>query len=360
MALRVTFILPVFPRTPIGGFRVVYEYANRLTALGCQVTVVHERWREGRRHPLRHLREQARDHRNSRAPHQAIPWLPIDPQVRLPIVPTLTPDHIPPADVVVATHWKTATLLPHLAPAHGAPHHLVQGYETWNVPNPAPVNEALLLPIPKITVSTHLTRVLTNLGVHSGQITTIPNGLDHTTYHPPPRSQPRTGVAVLLSDSTAKDSPTALAALHQVHAKYPALQVRAFGVIPQPRRLPPWIHYTQGLTGKALADRVYRQCAIYLCSSSTEGWGFPAAEAMACGAAVVSTRNGGVEDFCHHNKTALLVNVGDRTAMAAAILRLLRNETLRTHLTTAAQATTATMDWQSSATTLLATLTKAT
>ena len=49
--MRITFVLPVFPRGPIGGFRVVYEYANRLTALGCEVTVVHERWKGDVRKP---------------------------------------------------------------------------------------------------------------------------------------------------------------------------------------------------------------------------------------------------------------------------------------------------------------------
>ncbi|MGW0518259.1 glycosyltransferase family 4 protein [Crossiella sp. NPDC003009] len=356
MALRVTFVLPVFPRAPVGGFRVVYEHANRLTTLGCQVTVVHERWREGWSRPLRHLREAARDHRNRRAPHRAIDWLPVDPGVRLLIVPALTPAHLPPGDVVVATHWKTATLLPRLTPAHGAPVHLVQGYETWNVPDPGPVHQALRLPFPKITVSTHLTRVLTDLGVHSGQISTVPNGLDRTTYRPPPAGAPREGVAFLLSDSAAKDSRTALAALHQVRAQHPALLARAFGVAPRPRDLPPWIHYAQGLTGEELAAQVYRPSAVFLCSSTTEGWGFPAAEAMACGTAVVTTRNGGVEDFCQHNKNALLVEVGNPTAMANAIRQLLDDEPLRTRLSTAGLTTTATMDWHQSTANLLTAL----
>jgi hypothetical protein len=41
--MRVVFLLPRFSRRPIGGFRVVYEYARRLGARGHTVTVVHPR-----------------------------------------------------------------------------------------------------------------------------------------------------------------------------------------------------------------------------------------------------------------------------------------------------------------------------
>src|SRR5574340_1119191 len=39
--MRVTFILNSFPRLPIGGYRVVYEYSNKLAELGHTVSIVH-------------------------------------------------------------------------------------------------------------------------------------------------------------------------------------------------------------------------------------------------------------------------------------------------------------------------------
>ena len=39
--MRITFVLPKYKRQPIGGYRVIYEYANRLTARGHQLTVLH-------------------------------------------------------------------------------------------------------------------------------------------------------------------------------------------------------------------------------------------------------------------------------------------------------------------------------
>jgi hypothetical protein len=48
--VRVTFLMPCYAWRPMGGFRVVYEYASRLVACGLYVTVVHRL-----RPTLRHL-----------------------------------------------------------------------------------------------------------------------------------------------------------------------------------------------------------------------------------------------------------------------------------------------------------------
>ena len=350
--MRITFILPVFSRSPAGGFRVVYEYANRLVARGDQVTVVHERWREGRRHPLAQLRETTRDLWYATRPGglaRSVRWMTVDPRVRMTLVRRLEPDRLPPADVVVATYWTTALLLPALAPHHGIPVHLVQGYEIWGVPDPTDVHRALRLDIPKVTVSHHLAGVLRGLGIPDDRITVVPNGLDHDVYRPPAQITTRDrSIAVLLSDSQAKGMATTLAAVDRVRQLVPDVTVNAFGVGPAPNNLPPWIRYFRGLHGSELVRRVYQTSVVYLCGSVSEGWGFPVAEAMACGAAVVSTRNGGVEDFCVPEENALLVDVGDVDAMADAVTTLLLDDTRRAKLVEAAIRTATTMDWATS------------
>jgi hypothetical protein len=39
--MKLTFLMPCYPWIPMGGFRVVYEYANQLALAGHEVTVVH-------------------------------------------------------------------------------------------------------------------------------------------------------------------------------------------------------------------------------------------------------------------------------------------------------------------------------
>lgn len=57
-----------------------------------------------------------------------------------------------------------------------------------------------------------------------------------------------------------------------------------------------------------------------------------APEAMLSGAAVIATNGGGMPDLVEHERTGLLVPMGDAEAMADAIERLLRNKDLRQRL----------------------------
>jgi glycosyltransferase involved in cell wall biosynthesis len=60
-------------------------------------------------------------------------------------------------------------------------------------------------------------------------------------------------------------------------------------------------------------------------------------EAMLVGTAVVATNGGGIPEFVEHEKTGLLVPMGDAVGMAQAIGRLLQDGELRQRLATAAQ-----------------------
>ncbi|HWO68620.1 MAG TPA: glycosyltransferase family 4 protein [Umezawaea sp.] len=351
--MRITFVLPVFSRLPSGGFRVVYEYANRLVGRGHQVTVVHERWYEGWHRPAKHLYEIARDRWHSRRPgglNEWLRWMAVDDAVRMTMVEKLEPARLPEADVVVATYWTTALLLPHLSARQGRPLHLVQGYETWGVDDPGRVDAVLRSDVPKVVVSEYLGRLLEGLGVPRGRVAVVRNGLDHSAYRPPVHDGPRgTSVSVLVGTGPQKGSAAAVAALERVREHHPELRVNAFGAEKRPSLLPDWVRYSRARNGREQAGENYRASAVHLCSSVQEGWGFPVAEAMACGTAVVSTRNGGVEDFCVHEGNSLLVDVGDVDGMTEALLRLLEDSELRHRLARSGSATVSAMSWERSA-----------
>lgn len=68
---------------------------------------------------------------------------------------------------------------------------------------------------------------------------------------------------------------------------------------------------------------------LFVMSSTTEGLGTSALDAMACGRAVVATRAGGLAEVVVDGDTGLLVPAGNPAALAAAIVRLLRDPALR-------------------------------
>ncbi|MGD0199378.1 MAG: glycosyltransferase family 4 protein [Bryobacteraceae bacterium] len=95
------------------------------------------------------------------------------------------------------------------------------------------------------------------------------------------------------------------------------------------------------LTGYQPDLRVYYQMAdMVALSSHTEGSPNVLLEAMAAGLPVVATRVGGVPEIAGHEENALLVEPRDPEAMAAALVRLLRDEDLRKRLGAAARIVT--------------------
>ena len=68
---------------------------------------------------------------------------------------------------------------------------------------------------------------------------------------------------------------------------------------------------------------------MFVMSSTTEGLGTSALDAMACGKAVIATRAGGLAEVVEDGETGLLVPTRDPSALAGAIVRVLRDPELR-------------------------------
>jgi len=75
--------------------------------------------------------------------------------------------------------------------------------------------------------------------------------------------------------------------------------------------------------------RQYNTAALAIVPSVYEGFGFPAAEAMACGTPVVSTTGGALPEVVAHGKTGLLVPPMEPQALAEAIRFLLQHKNTR-------------------------------
>ena len=77
---------------------------------------------------------------------------------------------------------------------------------------------------------------------------------------------------------------------------------------------------------------------IFAMSSVTEGLGSAMLDAMACQTPVVATRAGGIPEAVVDGKSGLLVPPNDDAALAAAIVKLLRDADLRKSLGAAGRA----------------------
>ncbi|MDD2690087.1 MAG: hypothetical protein PHT41_08075, partial [Candidatus Omnitrophica bacterium] len=128
----ITLVLPGPGCTPVGGFKVVYEYANHLCARGHYVSIIHPAMLDHNSQWLVKSKKLARYVQRtidkSYLPHK---WFVIDPRVRMLWVPTLDEKFIPDADAVIATAWQTAEWVHSYGPEKGIKYYLIHDYEHY-------------------------------------------------------------------------------------------------------------------------------------------------------------------------------------------------------------------------------------
>lgn len=342
--MKVHFVLPTDGTVPVGGYKVVYEYANGLVRLGHRVTVTHAfylqpsqvklLWRP--RHWLTFLKRWALRRYTPES------WFQVDPAVKLRFVPWLHRWFMPAADAVVATSWETAEWVAGYAPSRGRRYYLIQHFEDWSGDRDQ-VLRTWHLPLHKIVISRWLAALVAQQGESSSYIT---NGLDFKAFGIDVSQQDRDphSVAMLYHQSAWKGSRYGLDALKQVRARCPLLKATLFGVCPRPADLPDWISYHQ-LPSQRLLREIYNQAAIFLAPSLTEGWGLPPAEAMICGAAVVLTDVDGHREFAQADVNALMCPPANAEALAQGVEALMADPSLRLRLAQAASASIQRFTW---------------
>ena len=327
--MNITFILPGPGKHPVGGFKVVYEYANHLTDRGHIVTIVHPamleidtQWRD---RPKKWARYVQRRFDKSYFPSK---WFHLDNRVQMRWVPSLVEKNIPDADVVIATAWQTADWIARYDKRKGRKYYLIQDMEDWSGSKDR-VLATWQLPMRKIVISKWLQDIAEQVGQAS---TYIPNGLDFSAFDVDNGFDKRTSHSVLMLNHhlERKGISDGLAALDIARQNYPDLEVTLFGV-PKGRLLPKWITYYRTPDQKKLRE-LYNKTAIFLAPSRSEGWGLTASEAMMCGAAVVGTDIGGHREFMVDGFTALLAPARDPAALAERLLVLLSNFDLRVNI----------------------------
>lgn len=90
---------------------------------------------------------------------------------------------------------------------------------------------------------------------------------------------------------------------------------------------------------------LYATCDLFVSASWYEGFGLPPLEAMACGAPVVLTNSGGVQDFALPGKNCLMVPPRQPAELAKAMLQVLNNPELAQNFRQAGPLTAENFTW---------------
>lgn len=352
----ICFLLPMPELGPIGGYKIVYEYANRLVGAGYSVFLAYALSDAPAtgivsgliRHPIRTLlglRWRSRD----RLRHHPESWFVLDGRVRkiYPISFSCRFARKFPVDTCfIATAIWTAERLNHFSLCYKKIQ-FIQGYEAWNNDfTPEMVADVYRYPMTKIAIAEWLCQKVQDAGACA---TYVPNGLDFEYFKrtKPIEERSPTEVALLWHLAEIKGLKDALAALQIVKGKFPNLHVTAFGTRNCPDDLPNWFSYVQRPNCEQ-HNAIYNNASIFVASSLQEGWGLTPCEAMQCGAAVACTDIGGYRSFAHDGETALMSPVHDPQALAANIIRLIEDSSLRYHIANAGHENVQRFTWEKS------------
>jgi len=348
-SLAITFLLPHSGAVPIGGFKVVYEYANYMAKRGHTVSVVHPAISLIDK-PLRRLKPRlaARTIRNylkekMTGSFKPTSWFNVSPSVRLLVAPSLAAKYIPDGDIVVATAWETAEWVQQYPESKGKKFYLIQHLETWSSPEER-VLATWKMPLEKIVIAQWLQRIAEDLGQTAHL---IHNGLDFDRFKLVTALDNRDPYSLMLLFHGLEWKGTAdgLTAFEIARRQEPKLKLTLFGFDPTPDNLPPGVEYYSN-PPQDLLRGLYNQASIFLSASWSEGFSLPPAEALQCGAALVLTDIEGPAAYAVNGQTALLSPIKDPEAMAANILRLVRDPDLRLKIARNGHATIQEFTWE--------------
>jgi glycosyltransferase involved in cell wall biosynthesis len=186
--------------------------------------------------------------------------------------------------------------------------------------------------------------------------TIVPNIVDLARFRPAPAA--RDGEAHLIVTRNLEplyDNATAIRAFALVRREIPAARMTIAGEGPlfaalQALACELGVADAVRFCGRVVNTDIpalYASAQVFLNPSLADNMPISVLESLASAVPVVSTNVGGVPHLVEHERTALLVEPGDATAMARAALRLLREAPLRDRLTAAGLESVRRFDWAS-------------
>lgn len=184
--------------------------------------------------------------------------------------------------------------------------YFVQDYECWNTKIDK-LNETLShKDINYITISDDLHKKITLAG---GNVAlTLYNGINKADFYNFKKweSRPQSSFLFLYHPSKRKGCDALLQGLLKVNEYAGNIKFTCFSAYPKPKNFPEFIKYYYRPTLEQL-NCLYNNNKFFICSSEYEGFGLTPAEAAFAGEIVLTTKNGGVEQYIENGINGFII-----------------------------------------------------
>ncbi len=300
----IAIILPGISFFPIGGYKVMYEYAKRLARLGYEITIYYpEKLAYIKRGFVRILVKFLLSHITSY--WRWYDFEEMNKQIKHVQLYQLEKEKIEKHDLIFVTSVETAYEVKGLELSKPVLY-FIQHFENWNL-DETYVIRSYHFGFYNIVISKWLKEKLES--VNAKVFLLLPNGIDTNVFKIiiKPEFRDDKTVMMLYHKVKWKGSLEGIEALKILKDEFPDLKVTLFSVFKRPASLPKWINFVRNPKLNELV-RLYNEHAIFLSPSYYEGFSLPPAEAMACGCALVSTNSGGVIEYAQNGKNAEILS----------------------------------------------------
>lgn len=325
--MRICFVLPGVARQPVGGYKMAFEYANRLVKENHEVLILYlnQDLLKNYSIPLVVKRKIAKILTKIEPK-----WFDLNKKIKK--ISNLDLDYkekLGKLDVCIATSAEKTVEEVNKNLIAKTKLYLIQDYENWNISDKELI-ATYKLGFKNIVVAKWLKQIVDQYSPTESVL--IPNAIDTSIYTEtvPIQNRDNHTIALLYHESPHKGLKNAFKVLDKLKQKYPDLKVIMFGKFPKPE-LPNWITYYKGASQKKTVE-IYNSVKVFLCSTIEEGFGLTGIEAMACGACLVSTDYRGVREYAVNNYNSLLSPVGDIDAQVENVIRIFENKELQKNI----------------------------
>lgn len=338
-SIKICFVLPRFSRKAIGGYKIVFEYANRLSEIGYDISILFINDYVFIEHKVpTFLKEPCSFLLTQIEPR----WFKLSNKVKK-ISGLKNRVLLDSFDVCVATAVETVEYCVNYFP-RAKKAYLIQDFEAWNVTEEE-VFKTYNEGFKNIVVSRWLKELVDNHCDNPSVLISNPIDLDIYTPTVPIEKRQNHTIGLLYHSNEYKGLRYSIESLKMLKKKYPDLKVYMFGTTCPEVEVPGLVEFIKNASQEQTV-RIYNKVSVFMCSTIREGYGLTGMEAMACGATLATTDYGAVREYGIEGVNCLMSPIRDAVAMADNVSRLLDDDSLRFRISNEGRKSLQTFDWK--------------
>lgn len=324
--MNVSFILPGYTRRPIGGYKIIFEYANRLVKHGFNVNII---FLNNDRLKNKHIPKVLKKYLINIITQQEPKWFELSPKIKK--VSYINNNYTTElkADIAIATAVETVIPTSKIFPT-AKKIYMIQDLEDWNVDKNY-LHMTYNARFKNIVIAKWLKRIVDQYS--NNESIYIRNPIDVSVYKVENsiENRERYTIGMLYHSAQYKGSKATFEAIKSLKKQFPKLKIIMFGTCEPPEDLPNWVEYHENAT-QAQTVSIYNKISVFVSGSIREGFGLTGLEAMACGAALVTTDYDGAKEYAVNEVNSLISPVKKWGALANNVSLLLKDNDMRIRL----------------------------